>query len=114
MRDELIHIETFKLAKEKGFDIHVCRCGGYPECICEDRLPTQSLVQTWLRKKYHLYVRVATTSITTHFPMIELAEVGGTHLKGPAYLKNYETYEEALEVGLESALKLIGSESMKN
>ena len=39
--------------------------------------------------------------------MIELAEVGGTHLKGPAYIKNYETYEDALEIGLQEALKLI-------
>jgi hypothetical protein len=69
--------------------------------------PTQGLLQKWLREKYHLYVRVATNSITTHFPMIELAEVGGTHLKGPVYDKNYETYEEALEVGLQEALKLI-------
>jgi hypothetical protein len=109
MTEQLITKKTFELAKLKGFDVYTCRCGGFPECICnhDELLPTQTLVQQWLREKYHLYVRVATNSITAHFPMIELAEVGGTHLKGPAYIKNYETYEDALEIGLQEALKLI-------
>ena len=69
--------------------------------------PTQNMLKTWLRRKYHLNVRVASNSINTHFPMIELLEVGGTQLKGPAYNKNYKKYEDALEVGLFEALKLI-------
>jgi hypothetical protein len=119
---EIIQEETAKLAKEKGFDDWCSHFYGtymgYNGLQNEDSsnkynkegnyaAPSQTELQAWLREKYHLYVHVATNSITTHFPMIQLAEVGGTQMKGPVYLKNYPTYEEALEVGLVEALKLI-------
>ena len=39
--------------------------------------------------------------------MNQIADVDGTKMSGPQYLKNYKTYEEAFEVGLFEALKLI-------
>ena len=93
MREELVLIETWNLAMEKGFN--------------EDIVPTQSLLQKWLRKKHFIKVRVASNSRTSHFPMTELLELDGTKGCGPSYLKNYKTYEKALEKGLYEALKLI-------
>jgi hypothetical protein len=118
MKETIIKFETAILAKEKGFNNDLQWCGFAP-CSYDEKgnfwkntfygieAPTQSLLKKWLRDKYHLYVRVGTTSLTTHFPMIELVEVDGTRLKGPVYIKNYQTYEEGLEVGLFEALKLI-------
>ena len=34
MTEQLITKKTFELAKLKGFDVYTCRCGGFPECIC--------------------------------------------------------------------------------
>ena len=118
MTEQRVTFETAKLAQEKGFrDFDSCTDFYTPECALmsneyknskfECLAPRQEVLKQWLREKYHLYVRVATNSITTHFPMIELAEVGGTMMKGPTYDKNYRTYEAALEVGLREALKLI-------
>lgn len=122
MYNEPIKEETAKLAKLKGFDEWCAdfygTYAGYVGMHHDDNsnkynkgencsAPSQTELQAWLRVKYHLYVHVATNSITTHFPMIQLAEVGGTQMKGPAYDKNYRTYEEALEVGLFETLKLI-------
>lgn len=133
--DRPITIRTAKLAREKGFNLYspaFYGCdephgGGPPNSFMQktwyrpedvDReetqegtmcyeAPTQNMLKTWLRRKFHLNVHVACNSITTYFPMIELLEVGGTQLKGPAYDKNYKEYEDALEVGLFEALKLI-------
>lgn len=125
MIEKRVSFETAKLAYEKGFDEFECVTDFYTpdgvlisneykntmfKCIA----PRQEVLKQWLREKYHMYVKVATTSLTTHFPMIELAILGGTHLRGPAYDKNYKTYEEALEVGLYEALKLIDSVSEEN
>ena len=123
--EKRISFETAKLAKEKGFNDYICSTDFYtPDgaLLCNDfqysefsfLAPKQELLKQWLRNKYHLYVRVATNSLTCHFPMIELVDVDGTQLRGPVYIKNYQTYEEALEVGLESALKLINLESGVN
>lgn len=67
--------------------------------------PTQSLLQQWLRGN-HIYVTVASNNLTCHFPMIQILDYDGSTLKGPEY-KNFKTYEEALEFGLQEALNLI-------
>jgi hypothetical protein len=113
-----VTFETAKLAQEKEFkEFDNCTHFYSPDGILMSNdykfskfgclAPRQEVLKQWLREKYHLYVRVAVNSISTYFPMIELAEVGGTQMKGPAYDKNYRTYEAALEVGLREALKLI-------
>ena len=60
MNEQLILLDTFKLAKERGFNIYICRCGGFPECICnhDELLPTQSLLQKWLREIHEIEVSV--------------------------------------------------------
>jgi len=134
-KEPLIKIPTAKLAKKKGFDLRTpafygCDnpAGGGPgnnlqitswvkwEELGNDdpqdgtmiySVPTQGQLEMWLRKKYNIYVRVATNSLTSYFPMIEIVSVYGTQMKGPAYTKNYRTYEEAMEVALVEGLKLI-------
>lgn len=134
MKEQRITFETAKLAKEKGFKEYTFYryVLGY-NSIKEDKelkpwfkedsmyllrgvdnsqphlcvAPTQSLLQKWLREKFHIYCRVATNSLTCHFPMNEIADVDGTQMKGPSPLVIYKTYEEALEIGLQEALKLI-------
>lgn len=123
MKEQLISFETAKLAKEKGFGVgfttqycyssdndglHIANFDNAVKTKPDELFlaPTQSLLQKWLREKYHLFVCVAHNSLESHFPMIQLLDIDGSLLKGPPYLKNYKTHEEALEIGLQEALKL--------
>jgi len=125
MKDKLILFDTAKLAKEKGFDWKVLKAyDGVPICSHSESIfkplnynsttsgnyhsaPTQSLLQKWLReehnihigidygelcKKYMLYIHFVNNEIESDFECI------------------YKTYEEALELGLQEALKSIHAE----
>jgi len=133
MKEQLISFETAKLAKEKGFTeecLHfycknkVCdhieepyeygfRVNGNKDS--KDNLgygitwsaPTQSLLQKWLREKHDINLRVASNSKTSHFPVNELLGLYKTIGYNQKDTKIYKTYEEALEQGLQEALKLI-------
>ena len=119
MFEELINIETAKLAKEKGFD-EACRdfhgtWDGYDGVHKMDNYnrhntskqfsaPTQGLLQKWLREVKSIDVeargcRYAGDMTTSYYqPYANGAVVN---------LKQYKTYEEALETGLIASLKLI-------
>lgn len=130
MKEQIINFETAKLAKEKGFtgfydttEYIQMYDNGYSEDSFtklvekqgQDEIdvdyfllaPTQSLLQKWLRDIHNIYVSVASNSLDIHFPMNQILEDGGSQMAGPKFLKIYKTYEEALEVGLYEALKLI-------
>lgn len=73
-------------------------------------IPTQSLVQKWLREKYgiHLWVEVDYGDDIQYWIHLR----NGEHCKNSVcryllYTTYYYSYEEALEVGLEEALKLL-------
>lgn len=66
-------------------------------------------LQHWLREKHFIDVRVANNSRTSHFAMIELLDLDGTTMAGPKHHYNYKIFAEALEYGLQEALKLIKS-----
>lgn len=102
MDEQLILSTTLNLAKEKGFLCQKLR----PENDYLEEQPTQSYLQTWLRKKHHLHVHIACSSLVQYFPMIEELQVDGIQMRGPVF-KIFRTYEEALEFGLDEALKLI-------
>jgi len=109
MTEQLISFETAKLANEKGFEI----TGNQASFIMNNpnglNLPTQSLLQKWLREKHNIdiYVKRDRSSWRNTYwdyfiehltlPSIQ-SSVGGT---------TPNTYEEALEVALFEALKLI-------
>ena len=134
MEDTGITFETAKLAKEKGFDIPTIQyytikgyctesegymteryaesnwnngMGSYPtrteEVSCS--APTQSLLSKWLREKHNIIV------------LVDYEGIDGYYYKYYYYInevkkynasdKNYITFEEAYEIGLQEALKLI-------
>lgn len=136
IREELVTFETAKLAKEKGL-CHYFENNNptkyvpafYSEdyinfdevefqqedCTIDDRYfrPTQSLLQRWLREVHNILVIVK--------PMIpeyesDLADKweAVVYLNKIGHKGNYtktvvcKTYEEALEIGLQKALKMIG------
>ena len=134
MQEQLISFKTARLAKEKGFQELVSNCyyegelfGSYAmmseddsafidvmdgnelenhnHIDFEDRFsaPTQSLLQKWLREKYDILI----------FPYINFQEKDYFYCSifpknGDRFsTEDFLTYEEALEVGLQEALKLI-------
>ena len=132
MEDTRISFETAKLAKEKGFKIptKVMYKGNEKSYghnnewgIDEKRLdgefpytnqqwysiPAQSVLQKWLREKHDIHFEIK--------PIFEVNEIRPYHISISKNLsgKNFnykiigtrETYEEALEIGLQEALKLI-------
>ena len=120
LKEKLISFETAKLAKEKGFDIETkgfynngifvntgSEIGQYHSFhngrpkINDDKIcsaPTQSLLQKWLREicKINVYCTPSDFEEGMWYNNI------GSH--NPVFTG---TYEEALEVGLQEALKLI-------
>jgi hypothetical protein len=128
MKEKLVNFETAKLAKEKGFTISDCeykymlRGSGDGYDIMRNNIfhlqtlgypaPTQSLLQKWLREVHNLYVWSFPENNGETFGW-EIDESYKDKYKelpeGDYDLMeyNYNTYEEALEVGLQEALKLI-------
>ena len=131
MKEQLISFETAKLAKEKGFDwetmfVHESINVGGERLEWDTRVPrqfstknennvfsasTQSLLQTWLRKVHDIDVYILPNgtrdkSVTKrlYHPMLWVRD------EYQSELHSKYTYEEALEVGLQKALKLIGNE----
>lgn len=87
---------TASLAKEKGF----------PQD--EFSVQTQTMLQTWLRNEYHLHIRMAALGLKMWSFIIEQLTIDGTQFKGGDLgMKNYKSYEEALEIGLQQTLSLI-------
>lgn len=126
MQEELITFETAKLAKEKGFDVTVPQGYNSEELdyqrfglpkgiqfgICTNTLPTsftapsQSLLQRWLREVYNIHIAVLPKILPSN-------EIKYYCFKGKIkkdFKDLYNTYEEALEDGLQEALKLINNE----
>ena len=105
MEEQLISFETAKLAKEKGCNLENCTCGGYPDCICYDKRISQSLLQKWLREKYDIDVIINTyRNQNQKYYKYFISEKSKNVIKSEEY---YNIYEEALEIGLQEALKLI-------
>jgi len=127
MYDELISLETAKLAKEKGFDIPVLDCINENEEIGDKEdfvlfnynqflsekwstqnlysCPSQSLLQRWLREKHELFVFV-------NYRSFGVEECNGWYYhigKSPNHYsyEKFKTYEEAMKAGLTEGLKQI-------
>lgn len=114
--EELITYPTAKLAKEKGFDWE-CLFLLSPkyhsekplECEWENwnktphliSLPTQSLLQKWLREKHGILAYVNPRRLHVFEYNIVTSD---DHIIGSERLTNWE---EVLEKGLQEALKLI-------
>ena len=124
MKDEIISLETAKLAKDKGFNIR-CRHfynEGSGWKVQSDLLlrtgkdviveaPTQSLLQKWLREVQNLHIYIDTTPVfdklqgSKYKSQIKTPFQPFKWTTGHYYVSN--TYEESLEKGLQEALKII-------
>ena len=135
MKDVLISFETAKLAKEKGLTEGMCVDAVYGigyGIIPEDRkitphsylrssvkdqlhlalAPTQALLQKWLREVHniHIYIIPDYKSRNNEKKIIwiyDLEFLNPIKEYGSPTKKEYNSFEEALEIGLQEALKLI-------
>jgi hypothetical protein len=114
MEDTLITFETAKLAKEKEFvitQIYWFNKQGIAQGFNTDPLddvfyrPTQSLLQKWLREVHQTDTNIIFNSDAREYSFECIKWVNG--VCNIYKSSGFETYEEALEVGLQEALKLI-------
>lgn len=135
MYEEVIKLETSKLASEKGFNIRQFQYfdadGELTElysCFCDDRdvntcscgaeeiydagkdaiqAPTQALLQRWLREQRTPIIVTATTDFVAWEVQIQHPDKGLFTITKNAEDRWFNSYEEAMEAGLLEALKLI-------
>lgn len=126
--ESLVKLETAFLAQEKGFNWNTVfgldsfnriraklahnTEGSFISWDKHDhnlRLPTQAVLQKWLREKHNLYVE-SNPNASGYGWFID--KTCGTYIKssefeGPNDGGRWDKYEEALEIGLQEALKLV-------
>jgi hypothetical protein len=128
MKELLISKNLVPLAKEKGFpqyghelfdmyyDLHtplVLYIDGTTNSYffnieAQNRIgvrPTQALLQTWLRDKHKIFVECYTTTKGKFLGKVRKFNKNG-RLQSTRIME-FDTYEKALEAGLEKALKKI-------
>jgi len=130
MEEQLIEFKTAKLAKEKGFNEETLYYFRSEHSLGKNTItyrtntqmnvwddtqekwsaPTQSLLQKWLRDEHNIYVTAMPHEDSVFFKYNtrvpdKALHTGGTRLM--QYEFEFKTYEEALEEGLQEALKLI-------
>jgi len=120
MEETKVTFETAKLAKNKRFDIethtvdymlngnYVGERGACISCTEYALAPTQSLLQKWLREIHNILIDVG-SSFNGYSVEVMTKDSNNKWLNMEFSSDNeqYETYEEALEAGLQEALKLI-------
>lgn len=97
MTEELVTLETAKLLKEKGMFIDI-------------EFPPQSVAQKWLRETKNIHICIYNCACGYGYEISKADN--GTHIISSAYKgtndgEEWDSYEEALEAGLQEALKLI-------
>ena len=126
MKEQLITFDTAKLAKEKGFELDTDKVwlfkksliepisGSHPnlgtsyasDCLMYPR-PTQSLLQKWLRREHLIHIEVFLDDNSPYNKYYYRVMTIGKYFVTSHDGKLNEEYEDALEKGLEEALKLI-------
>ena len=126
MQEQQISFETAKLAKEKGFNEECYLTYGkiFKEyCIFKSEYsetnsevnkytysaPTQSLLQKWLREIHNIYINIYVLEDDNGLIYYDfgLKQVVNWLSDKSKKLEVFNTYEEALELGLYESLKLI-------
>ena len=94
MTEELVTLETAKLLKEKGV-------------FTDIEFPPQSVAQKWLREVNNLYIEIS--YMYGNYWIYVILTIPNYDLVGLSDrpIIHYNTYEEALEAGIQEALKLI-------
>lgn len=96
MTEELVTLETAKLLKEKGM-------------FTDIQFPSQSIAQKWLRETKNLHISIIRNACGYSYDICKADN--GTHIaegifKGSNDGGEWDIYEEALEAGIQEALKL--------
>ena len=129
MTEEFVTLETAKLLKEKGFKEDVFTFYEV-DCVEGDMIlsetydesenfnekndclsaPTQSLAQKWLRETKNIHICVYNCACGYGYEISKADN--GTHIASSVYEgtndgSKWDIYEDALEAGLQEALKLI-------
>ena len=112
MTEELVTLETAKLLKEKGFNErkYLIDVSTLNHCYKYLSVPPQSVAQKWLREIKNIHICVYNCACGYGYEISKADN--GTHItssvyEGPNDGGEWDTYEEALETGLQEALKLI-------
>ena len=126
IEESYVSFETAKILKDAGFNVPICKhytrsgatwTSAVQEIIDDSKdctwfpCPTQALAARWLREVHRIVVDVA--YIPPHVGRdVWQSFVGGMDdMVWPGDYepsdRKYETYEEAVEVGLQEAIKLI-------
>lgn len=94
MTEELVTLETAKLLKEKGM-------------FTDIEFPPKSVAQKWLRETKNLHIEIS--YMYENYWTYDILTIPRHDLIGLSDrpIIRYNTYEEALEAGLQEALKLI-------
>ena len=124
IEEQFVSFDTARMLKEAGFDVPCTsqytegKCiwnVGYPYNFNQDEFgysrPTQALAARWLREVHRIVVDVAYIpphvgrDVWQYFVggMDDMVWAGDYESSD----RKYETYEEAMEVGLQEAIKLI-------
>ena len=130
MKEQKISVDTCVLANEKGYPMgsitHLTDDMSSIKYVEFTYVPTQAVLQTWLREKYDIHVSVnvrfhekKTNGVVMYAYEISTLEnyydgigdnlnhwLEGLGEYNPLY-HTHEKYEEALEIGLQEGLKLI-------
>ena len=126
MKENIVTFQVAKLAKEKGFNwkvINYFKLSTISNPLIEDECrpqninslqsnsifsrPTQSLLAKWLREEHHLIVTVAYQYEYDSTPYSYWIYKENNSSPLNQWVNDLNSYEEALEFGLQEALKLI-------
>lgn len=117
MTEGLVTLETAKLLKEKGFREDcmafytkdgLFKCNAYINTnVLKLPSPTQSIAHKWLRETKNLHIEIS--YMYGDYWIYDILTIPNHDLVGLSDrpIIHYDTYEEALEAGLQEALKLI-------
>ncbi len=123
MTEELVTLGTAKLLKDKGFNEYCKDIINHKGIMMETifrtskdlpklfySCPTQSIAQKWLRETQNIHICVYNCACGYGYEISKADN--GTHIassvyEGPNDGGKWDIYEEALEAGLQEALKLI-------
>ena len=101
--DDSNHPESYKKDEIRFYEFF--HRNDFKHDYCE--APTQSLLQKWLREKHHLIIIVAYQYEHDSTPYSYWSYKESQSLPINQWVNYLKTYEEALEMGLQDALKLI-------
>lgn len=128
MTEELVTLETAKLLKDKDFNWKcehlidrnkvitkynlpqsMSCCMEIDDESVEFLCPTLYIAQKWLRenKKLHITIYNSASGYTYDISKADMGTVVFCFPEGPNDGGNWDAYEEALEAGIQEALKLI-------